>query len=67
MADAGAWSALGAREQQEKRRAYEDNGMHLRSLLQLGMGPIRTLEYTSADPEVGPRGRGWRRQVSQQA
>lgn len=59
MADAAAWAALGAREQQEKRKAYEDNGMHLRSLLQLGMGPIRTLDYTSADPEVGrPGGTG---------
>jgi hypothetical protein len=52
MADPTAWGALGPREQQEKRRALEDNGGHLRSLLQLSGGPIRTLEYTSADADV---------------
>jgi hypothetical protein len=52
MGDAAAWGALGPREQQEKRRALEENGMQLRSLLQLGQGPLRMLEYTSADPDV---------------
>ncbi len=55
MADQAAWSALGAREQQEKRQAIEENGMHLKSLLALSLGPIKTLEYTSADPDVSPR------------
>lgn len=55
MADAAAWGALGAREQREKRRALEDNGAHLRSLLALAVGPIRTLEYTSADADVSFR------------
>ncbi|GBF98629.1 ubiquitin conjugation factor E4-like [Raphidocelis subcapitata] len=52
MADAAAWSALGPREQREKRAALEENGAHLRSLLALSGGPIRTLEYTSADPDL---------------
>jgi hypothetical protein len=53
MADAAAWGALNPREQREKRAALEENGAHLRSLLALSGGPIRTLEYTSADPDVG--------------
>lgn len=52
MADAAAWGALSARDQQEKRKALEDNGAQLRSLLALSLGPIKTLVYTSADPDL---------------